>query len=119
VEDAPGVRALAKAGLESQGYVVLEASDGADALRVFKEFAGNIDLLVTDLVMPGMSGSQLAEELRGMRSETKVLYMSGYTNDVAIRHGLVGSSVAYLPKPFTPRILAEKVRQVLDAHPVH
>jgi len=115
VEDAAGVRAMVCAALISHGYTVLEASQGNEALSLCERHAGVIDLVVTDLVMPGMSGRQLASQLATLRPEAKLLYMSGYTNDVAIRHGLVTSSLSYLQKPFTPSALAQKVRQVLDA----
>ncbi len=115
VEDAPGVRALASTALVSQGYTVLEASRGSDAISLCARYVGLIDLVVTDLVMPGMSGLQLATELATLRPETKVLYMSGYSDEVAVRHGLVEPSVPYLQKPFTPTSLAQKVREVLDA----
>src|SRR5581483_326118 len=115
VEDEPGVRALACAALDARGYRIIEAREGNEALEIAKGHAGPIDLVVTDLVMPGMSGRQLAGRLSALRPESRVLYMSGYTDDVALRHGLVGASVAYLQKPFTPTALAQKVREVLDS----
>lgn len=116
VEDEPLVRGLAVAGLAAHGYVVLEASHGREALEVCASHQGPIDLVLTDLVMPGMSGRQLAAELATARPEARVLYMSGYTDDIAVRHGLTTPSFAYVQKPFTPATLAQKVREVLDAN---
>ena len=115
VEDAAAVRAVAKQVLERQGYRVLEAPDGQAALRVAQEHRGPIHLLLTDVVMPVLSGRRLAEELTRLRPDTKVLYASGYTDDSVVRHGILESGTAYLQKPFTPDSLARKVREVLDA----
>ncbi len=114
VEDELGVRKLVCAALLAYGYTVIEAKDGADALDLCAKHEGTIDLMVTDLVMPGMSGRQLAAQVASLSPNAKVLYMSGYTDDVAVRHGLIGASLAYLQKPFTPGALARKVREVLD-----
>jgi two-component system, cell cycle sensor histidine kinase and response regulator CckA len=114
VEDESAVRALVCAALEQHGYTVLQATGGDAALQVSSAHPGPIDLVVTDLVMPGMSGRQLAGQLSQVRPQARVLYMSGYTDDVALRHGLVDRTVPYLQKPFTPAALAQKVREVLD-----
>jgi CheY-like chemotaxis protein len=114
VEDEDGVRALAKHVLQSCGYTVLEANDGAEALRRCEQHLGPVQLLVTDVVMPELAGRSLAEHLASIRPETKVLYMSGYTDDAVIRHGVFQAEMAFLQKPFTPRSLANKVREVLD-----
>jgi two-component system, cell cycle sensor histidine kinase and response regulator CckA len=113
VEDEAAVRALDRRVLASCGYTVLEAKDGRDAVRVADGHPGKIDLLVSDVVMPHLGGRQLAERLAAGRSGLKVLFVSGYTDDAVVRHG-VGSEFAFLPKPFTPAGLARKVREVLD-----
>jgi CheY-like chemotaxis protein len=114
VEDAQRVRAVVREILEMSGYVVLEARHGAEALEVSNRHAGPIHLLVTDVVMPQMSGRELAQRLATLRPELKVLYMSGYTDDAIVRHGVLASGIAFLSKPFTPNALALKVREVLD-----
>ncbi|MEX2221109.1 MAG: PAS domain S-box protein [Candidatus Rokuibacteriota bacterium] len=114
VEDAQRVRAVVREILEMSGYVVLEARHGAEALEVSNRHAGSIHLLVTDVVMPQMSGRELAQRLATLRPELKVLYMSGYTDDAIVRHGVLASGIAFLSKPFTPNALALKVRDVLD-----
>jgi CheY-like chemotaxis protein len=114
VEDEAGVRAIAKIALVMQGYTILEAASGADAIRVAGRHAGPLHILVTDVVMPGMGGREVAETLRKERAGLKVLYMSGHTDDAVVRHGIVTASDAFLQKPFTPLGLAQKVRAVLD-----
>jgi PAS domain S-box-containing protein len=115
VEDAPAVRAVARHVLERQGYTVLEAAGGDAALQLAAAHAGPIHLLLTDVVMPGLSGRQVAEKLAIRRPEMRVLYASGYTDDSIVRHGILEEGIAYLQKPFTPESLARKVRAVLDA----
>jgi two-component system cell cycle sensor histidine kinase/response regulator CckA len=115
VEDAPAVRAVTRHVLERQGYTILEAANGDAALQAAAAHHGPIHLLLTDVVMPGLSGRQVAERLAQMRSETRVLYASGYTDDSIVRHGILEEGIAYLQKPFTPESLARKVRDVLDA----
>jgi CheY-like chemotaxis protein len=115
VEDQEQVRALVRTILQRSGYHVIEAQTGGDALLVAEKHAGTIDLLLTDVIMPRISGPQLAERLRGLIK--KVLYMSGYTEDSIVRQGLVDSSVAFLQKPITPAALVHKVREVLDSPP--
>jgi CheY-like chemotaxis protein len=114
VEDDAKVRRLTGHILQSAGYLVLEAGDGADALRVGERERGPINLLVTDVVMPILGGRQLAERLRALHPETRVLYLSGYTDDAVVRHGMLESESAFLPKPFSAVVLAHKVREVLD-----
>ncbi|MEI9951525.1 MAG: response regulator [Pseudomonadota bacterium] len=114
VEDEDRIRSLVRAILVRYGYVVLDAQSGGDALVVSEEFSGRIDLLLTDVVMPHMSGRQLAERLQVLRPEMKTLYMSGYTNDAVMRHGVLENTIAFIQKPITPESLARKIREVLD-----
>ena len=114
VEDEGELRALAQEVLEAQGYTVLSARDPEEALRLLDEFGGPIHLLLTDVVMPGMSGRELANRLAPGRPDMKVLYMSGYTDDAILHHGVLDPGLAFMPKPFTPAALASKVREVLD-----
>src|SRR5438093_933255 len=114
VEDAAPVRSLARKGLESYGYQVLEAADGPAALELSARHPRGIDILVTDVVMPGMSGRELAERLAPARPGMRVLYTSGYTDDAMVHQGVLRSGVAFLQKPFVPETLARKVREVLD-----
>ncbi len=114
VEDEEGVRSLSRQVLQGCGYTVLEARDGAEALRLCAEHEGPVHLLVTDVVMPQFGGRILAERLMGVKPGMKVLYLSGYTDDAVVRHGVLEAETAFLQKPFTPGILAQKVREVLD-----
>jgi PAS domain S-box-containing protein len=114
-EDEPGVRGLVKYTLEQLGYKVLEAADGYGALRVMEQYASEIHLLLTDVIMPLMNGHELAVRMRATRPETKVLYMSGYTDDVLAFHGIAQPEIDLIQKPFTPAELAEKVKLVLAA----
>ena len=114
VEDEDGVRALVKQVLSRQGYTVIETRHGQEALEKFERHAGPIPLLLTDVVLPQMSGRELAERLKALHPEIKVLYMSGYTDDAILRHGVIDQETAFLQKPFTTSVLARKVREVLD-----
>ncbi|MBP3954097.1 PAS domain S-box protein [Gemmata sp. G18] len=114
VEDEDGVRALTRHVLRSCGYKVLEARDGVEALRLVDEHGGRIDLLLTDVVMPRMNGRQVAEHLTALFPTIKVMFLSGYTDDAVVRHGILEAEVTFLQKPFTPGSLAAKVREVLD-----
>lgn len=115
VEDEAEVRAIARMVLERYGYRVLEAGSGAEALRVCEGQEGPVQLLVADVVMPGMSGPEVARRLTRTYPELKVLYMSGYTDDAIVRYGVSERGTAFLQKPFTSEALARKVREVLDA----
>ncbi len=114
VEDDRDIRRTAARALRKAGYSVLEASDGAEALKLEAELTGRIDLLVTDVVMPRLSGRELAEALRAKRPELRVLYTSGYTDDAVVRHGVRQSDVAFLLKPYDLAALRERVRALLD-----
>jgi PAS domain S-box-containing protein len=116
VEDDEGVRKLAQIGLGMKGYKVICARDGAEALTMAED-AGPIDLVLTDVVMPRLGGPELVRALRARHPTLKVLFMSGYTDDSVVRHGLMDASVAFIQKPYTPRSLAAKVREVLDTPP--
>ena len=114
-EDEEGVRDLAGRILGLKGYKVITASNPTVAAQVFERHEGPIQLLLTDVVMPTMSGRQLAEHLALLRPGLKVLYMSGYTDNAIVPHGILEEGVQFLQKPFTPDSLAHKVREVLDA----
>jgi CheY-like chemotaxis protein len=113
-EDEPGVRNLVCEMLEQLGYTVLRAADGFEALRVLEE-RRSVDVLLTDVIMPALGGPELAKRVRALVPGTKVIYMSGYTDDTLASYGLSQPDTAYIQKPFTPAALAEKLSQVLSA----
>jgi len=117
VEDEAQVRKLIRAILVSAGYRVLDAAGPLEALRQSEQFNEEIHLLVTDVVMPTMSGRELAELLKRTRNQTKVLYLSGYTEDAIAQHGVLDSSTVLLQKPVTPDVLLDRVREILEAPP--
>ncbi len=113
VEDEEGVRQLAREHLEATGYTVIEAADGHSALELARTHGGSIHALVTDIVMPGISGRELAERVGRIRPEIKVLYMSGYTDQAMVQHGVLDSGSVLLQKPFTMGALSAKLRELL------
>lgn len=114
VEDEETVRRLIRLVLETQGYTVIAAESGAEALAHAADHGGKIDLLLTDVVMPGMNGRELVERFRRRWPLVHVLYMSGYTGDAVVRYGVETAADAFMQKPFTPLALARKIRQTLD-----
>jgi len=113
VEDEESVRQLVRETLESKGYKVLEADNGEAALQIVSDYSGKIDMLITDVVMPGMGGRELSARLGASCPQTKVLYLSGYTEDAILHEGVLDPDTAFLQKPFTLQALARKVREVL------
>ena len=114
VEDEESVRELVRETLKTRGYRVIEASDGIAGMRVSEEYQGNIEILITDVVMPGMSGRELAKRVAAARPNIRVLYLSGYTEDAIIHEGALEPGTGFLQKPFTLQVLARKVREVLQ-----
>ncbi len=115
VEDEASVRRLAREFLEISGYTVLEAGNGADAIQLAEQHDSTIHLMVTDVVMPGMSGWELARSMRDRRADMKVIYMSGYTDKAVDQNGGFDPGTVFLQKPFPLSTLAEKVRELLGA----
>ncbi len=115
VEDEDAVRELARDALRARGYTVLEARHGAEALQIAEQQPGPIHLMITDVVMPGMSGRVLANRLAVLQPRMKVLFMSGYTDNAIVHHGVLDPGTVFLQKPFGPAVLSHKVREVLDA----
>jgi two-component system, cell cycle sensor histidine kinase and response regulator CckA len=113
VEDEKAVRDLAAKMLQKLGYTVLVASGGSEAIEIARSFTGPINILLTDVVMPNMSGRQVADALSGSRPNMKVLYLSGYTDNTVVHHGVLEGGVNFLPKPFSRELLARKIRDVL------
>ena len=113
-EDDEALRALGARVLKALGYKVLVARTGKEALRIVAEDSQPIDLIATDVVMPEMNGSQLVEKVIEARPGIRVLFMSGYTDDEVMRRGVIDGQTAFLQKPFTPDLLAHKIREVLD-----
>jgi PAS domain S-box-containing protein len=113
VEDQPEVRRFAATCLRSYGYRVLEASNGEEALRLYRETSGPIQITVTDVVMPGMTGVDLSKKLQSLSPSAKVLFVSGYADSVILRHGVLDSNIPFLQKPYSPSALIQKIREVL------
>ncbi len=118
VEDEEEVRVLAARSLQDRGYQLLTAVDGQDAVAVMQTYENDIDLILTDVVMPNLSGRELVELFRQRFPRAGVIFMSGYTDDAVLRHGLLTADAAFIQKPYTPSSLAAKVRAVLDARPL-
>jgi PAS domain S-box-containing protein len=116
VEDEDAVREISTVCLESLGYKVLAAASDREAVRIAENHRGQIDMLVSDVVLPGMNGRQLANTLRDRMQNLKVLFISGYTADIVLRRGVLEGEVDFLEKPFTPSLLASRIRVVLDRH---
>ena len=113
VEDEESVRQLVRETLQAKGYIVVEAENGEAGLAAAAAHDGRIDLVISDVVMPGMGGRELVKRLAETRPETKVLYLSGYTEDAIVSEGTIESGTAFLQKPFTLQNLSRKVREVL------
>jgi CheY-like chemotaxis protein len=113
VEDDAFVREITVASLEELGYIVLAAESGEAALKTAASHEGPLHLLVTDVIMPGMAGPKVAEALQRLRPETKVLFVSGYTDDAMVHHGIREGEIAFLQKPFTLEALSRKIRETL------
>jgi len=114
VEDDEMVRTLVRETLEREGYKLLEAPGPLEAQAIGREFRGAIQLMITDVVMPKVSGRELATQMKGVRPDLKIIYMSGYTDNAILASGGLQKEVAFLQKPFTPAALTEKVREVLE-----
>jgi CheY-like chemotaxis protein len=115
VEDDELVRKLSFDVLTNQGYTVLEAQDGREALDMYQGYQGHIDLLLTDVVMPKMNGTELAEKIRKICPDIPVLFMSGYTENAIVHNGILKSGVNFVHKPVTPQILSVTIRKLLDS----
>lgn len=114
VENEDEVREITAIALQMFGYTVIQASKGADAIKIFKKNKGKIQLLIVDVIMPKMGGGKVAKSILAIDPKVKILYISGYTDDAVVRQGIIEKKVAFIQKPFTPDLLAKKVRDVLD-----
>jgi DNA-binding NtrC family response regulator len=117
VDDEEYIRELVGAILAVEGYQVLEASDGVEALKVGGAYEDKIHLLLTDVVMSPMGGGELVKRIMPVRPDLKVLYISGYPDDPAVRNGLDSGNICFLAKPFSPKILIRTIRSILDGVP--
>lgn len=115
VEDEKLVRNLTIKTLNKYGYTVHESRDGNQALKIYDQLDGSIDLIITDVIMPGMSGKELSDQILTKNKNTKVLFISGYTDDVIAKHGILEEGMNLLQKPFTHTEIATRIRQILNA----
>jgi len=115
VEDEASLRDLLRETLEASGYCVLVARDGAGALQIAEAHAGPIAIMVSDVIMPGMTGPKVVELVTQVRPQLRVLYISGYSDESVVRQGMVGPGRAFLSKPFGAEVFLRKVRETLDA----
>jgi hypothetical protein len=118
VEDQQQLRLMTRQFLERLGYQVLDAAHADDAIRVATAFSGTIDLLLTDVVMPGVNGRELANRLKPIRPAMRVLYVSGYTHDAFVDSGIIDPNEAFMEKPFALEELAQRIREVLETAPL-
>ena len=114
-EDEDALRLLVERVLTRAGYRVIQARNGVEAASLWRAHSGEVDMLVTDVVMPHMDGPTLVREISADRADLKLLYMSGYNQDAVVQRGIAANSIAFLPKPFTPKELVAKVQQVLTS----
>lgn len=117
VENEAAIRNLLQMALQKNGYSVLTAESGREALALVRDHTGTIDLLITDVVMPDMDGPELVRRLSVLRPRTPTLFMSGYMDDALGDQGLAPTEVNFIQKPFSPRVIAQKVRDILDGRP--
>lgn len=116
-EDEPSIRSLIIDTLKPLGYTIFSAADGEASLRFIKEYKDRIDLLLTDVIMPGMNGKELADTIKVLRPDIRVLFMTGYADETILRHGILDSGNALIQKPLSPEKLASRIREILDAEP--
>jgi two-component system, cell cycle sensor histidine kinase and response regulator CckA len=115
VEDDEAIRRVAVRVLRNEGYSVLQAASAEEALEMDAHALARVDLMITDVVLPGLNGRQLADALRSTHPDMRVLFVSGYTEDAIVHHGVLDEGIAFLPKPFSPRALLSRVRTMLDS----
>ena len=114
VENEPAIRNLLQVALRRNGYTVLAAESGREALELVRNHDGAIDLLITDVMMPDMDGPELVRQLSTILPDTRTLFMSGYMDDTLGERGILSSNANFIQKPFSPRTIAQKVRDILD-----
>jgi DNA-binding response OmpR family regulator len=117
VEDEESVRRFIRTLLQSSGYAVIDAASGDEALSIVAARGGGIRLLITDVVMPRMSGRELAEKVRALCPDIDLLYVSGYTDDAIVQHGITARAINYIQKPFNTTAFLGKIREILEEHP--
>src|SRR5512134_3074364 len=115
VENEAAIRNLLQMALRKSGYMVLAAESGREALDLLRDHRGSVDLLITDVMMPDMDGPELVRQMSQVRPETRTLFMSGYTDDALGDRGVLPSNVNFIQKPFSPKAIAQKVRDILDS----